>query len=102
MSLERYSSSVTGIESSQAGYETKQVNGGLRVETLGVMKNDRSFFINAVWPADSFASRSQWSQVIIQHLRLPMTLFAAVLLCGLLSFVVVRIFGKRRAIRVVA
>ncbi len=98
VSVERFSSSVTGIENSMPPYETTQVSDGLRVETRGVMQSDRSFFINAVWPADSFASRSQWIQVLVQHPRLPVTLFAAVCLTGLLGFFLVRIFGRHRAI----
>lgn len=102
VSVERFSSSVTGIASSSPAYETTQVVDGLRVETHGVMEKDRSFFINAIWPADSFASQSQWVQVLVQHRRLPVTLFAAIFLSVLLGFVLVRIFGRHRAVTAAA
>jgi hypothetical protein len=99
VSLDRFSSSVTGIADPRPGYETTQNGGGIRVETKGAMQGDHSLFVNAVWHADSFASQSQWIQVLRQHPRIPLMFFFAILLLGIFLVLITRVIGRSRSLK---
>lgn len=93
----RYNPALTGVapEAERHGptWRAEATGNRIRVESTAPMGENRSFFLNLVWPSATFATKSQWMLVMKQHPRLPFAAFSGLFLCWALLFLV------RRAVR---
>ncbi len=93
----QFSAAVTGYSGEGAGYIAKQERGDLFIKTDQPLASGHTVFLNVVWPAGDFATRSRWLQVMQQYPKIPITVFAGVVL--LWAFFLVLAKGLRRARR---
>lgn len=90
VSPDPFSAAVTGFADPGRGSESSLSDGELVVRTNGPLVPGHSFFLNAAWPAEGFANRSRWGEVLRQHPRIPLSVFAGGALVWALSVVLVR------------
>ena len=84
-----------------ADYEAEKSGNEFVVKTQETLPANGAFFLNTSWSLEGFSSASRWKLVLLQHPRIPIALFTAVVLLWILVTLVVRIF-RNSAIREVA
>ncbi|MEM1441170.1 MAG: DUF2207 domain-containing protein [Verrucomicrobiota bacterium] len=88
---------LSGSESNGGtGYELIEEPGKFLFKTNAPLRRDSNFFLNAGWESNSFATQSQWYEVMRQHPKLPLTAFIAIVLFGSLIGLIVRIVKNHR------
>lgn len=91
----RHTPSVTGAasdaEAHGPAFRTEAQGNRIRVETTAPLGEIRSFFLNLAWPSATFATKSQWLQVMRQHPRLPLAAFSGLLLAWALVLLLRRV-----------
>lgn len=89
--LTHYTPALSGSLSADTGYELTETSGGLTIQTTAPLREQSYMFVNASWKSQSFATQSQWFEIMKQHPKLPLTGFSALLLFGSLVILLVRI-----------
>lgn len=95
--LEYYSLGLSGSLSNGTGYETTETSGGVTIRTTAPLRQESYMFVNASWKSHSFATQSQWFEIMKQHPKLPITGFLAILLSGSLVILIARIVKNHQA-----
>lgn len=94
VSVLRYTPSVTGVdpEAERHGpaWRAEAEGNRIRVEATAPMKENRSFFLNLAWPSATFATKSHWMLVMLQHPRLPLAALSGLALLWVLLILVKR------------
>lgn len=78
------------------GYELTESPGEVTIRTTDPLRADALLFVNASWKSNSFATQSQWLEVMKQHPKLPLTGFSAILLLASLVILLVRVAKNHR------
>lgn len=73
------------------GYQLTEGAGIFKFETTAPLSRQSLMFLNAGWKSNSFATQSQWFEVMRQHPKLPISGFSAIILLGSLVILLVRI-----------
>lgn len=89
--LDYYTLGLSGSLSAGTGYETVEIPGGLQIQTTAPLRAQAYMFVNASWKSHSFATQSQWFEIMKQHPKLPITGFLAIVLFSSLIILLVRI-----------
>lgn len=78
------------------GYELVEEPGSFLFKTTAPLREQSNFFLNSGWESRSFATQSQWYEVMRQHPKLPLTGFIAIVLFGSLIGLVMRMVKNHR------
>ena len=73
------------------GYEITEEPGLFVFETTAPIGSQTHLFLNSGWESRTFATQSQWFEVMKQHPKLPLTGFIAIVLLGALIGLILRI-----------
>ncbi len=91
---EQFSASLMGNVGEGSGYVAMDSGDKLVIETTQPLNQNHGVFMNAVWPAGDYATRSRWAQVIRQHPRIPISAFTAMALLTALGIVLLRAWRR--------
>ena len=92
----RHSPSVQGFRQDPHHVAAALDGNELLVKIADPLAANHAMFINAVWMAEGFSRAAHWMQVMKQHPKLPLALFAEVLLLWIL-FLLLRKFLRAPA-----
>ncbi|MDF1825507.1 MAG: DUF2207 domain-containing protein [Verrucomicrobiales bacterium] len=94
--LANFTTGLSGSESTGTGYLLKEAKGKADVASTAPLRPQAFMFVNASWKASSFATKSQWIEVLTQHPKLPISAFSAIILFSLLIHLLNRLIKSRR------
>ncbi|MEM9280728.1 MAG: hypothetical protein AAGA96_02785 [Verrucomicrobiota bacterium] len=84
----QFSAALMGHTGTGSGYEAGKDGSELWLKSTAPLSSNHAVFMNVVWPSSEFAHRSQWLQILQQHPRVPLSVFAAtVLLVALMMLI---------------
>lgn len=94
--LAQFATGLSGSEADGPGYQLNESPNGAVIESTAALRPQAFMFMNASWKASSFATQSQWIEVLTQHPKLPLSGFSAIILLSVLILLVRRLIKSHR------
>lgn len=91
----RRSAAVSGTTADGPGFRNAMGDGTISVVTTAPLNPNHGVFLNTAWSAEGFSAKSKWTQLILQHPRIPIAGIGSVVL--ILALWVLISGGTRRA-----